>query len=92
MNGELRYQIQPLRSNQQSSYSNGRGPTSAYRENNDRNVDSNMSLRGAVQDPNGKAILEGYREEVLNGFEPEKPRYNPVRLSARKLTAAANLS
>lgn len=29
--------------------------------------------------PGGKQILEGYRDDVLNGFAPEKPRYNPVR-------------
>lgn len=29
--------------------------------------------------PGGKQILEGYRNDVANGFAPENPRYNPVR-------------
>ncbi|ROV92045.1 hypothetical protein VMCG_09533 [Cytospora schulzeri] len=27
--------------------------------------------------PGGKQILEGYRTDAVNGFAPEKPRYNP---------------
>lgn len=29
--------------------------------------------------PGGKQILEGYRNDAINGFAPEKPRFNPVR-------------
>jgi hypothetical protein len=28
--------------------------------------------------PAGRALVEGYRKDVLAGFEKEKPRYNPV--------------
>ncbi|KAK0652088.1 Up-regulated during septation-domain-containing protein [Cercophora newfieldiana] len=28
--------------------------------------------------PNGKALVEGYRKDIINGFEKEKPRYNPM--------------
>ncbi|KAH6851222.1 Up-regulated during septation-domain-containing protein [Chaetomium sp. MPI-CAGE-AT-0009] len=30
-----------------------------------------------VVTPTGKALVEGYRKDILNGFEREKPRYNP---------------
>jgi hypothetical protein len=33
-----------------------------------------------VVTPTGKALVEGYRKDILNGFEREKPRYNPVRV------------
>ena len=29
--------------------------------------------------PNGRVIFEGYRKDILNNFEGEKPRFNPVR-------------
>ena len=29
---------------------------------------------------NGHTVLEGYRDEIMNGFEGEKARYNPVSL------------
>lgn len=28
--------------------------------------------------PSGKALMEGYRKDILNGFEKERPAYNPV--------------
>ena len=27
----------------------------------------------------GKTLVEGYRKDILNGFEQDKPLYNPVR-------------
>jgi hypothetical protein len=30
--------------------------------------------------PSGKALVEGYRKDILTGFEKERPRYNPVRM------------
>jgi hypothetical protein len=33
---------------------------------------------GGSQVPNGRIVLEGYRNDIINGFEPPKPRYNPV--------------
>ena len=29
----------------------------------------------------GKTLVEGYRKDIVNGFEKEKPRYNPVRIA-----------
>lgn len=26
----------------------------------------------------GKTLVEGYRKEILNGFDQDKPLYNPV--------------
>ncbi len=34
--------------------------------------------------PNGRAMVEGYRKDILNGFEKDKPRYNPVRAPRHK--------
>lgn len=30
--------------------------------------------------PTGKTLLEGYGDQILNGFQQEKPRYNPVSI------------
>ncbi len=30
--------------------------------------------------PTGKALVEGYRKDIISGFEKDKPRYNPVRV------------
>jgi hypothetical protein len=32
------------------------------------------------QSPNGAVMLEGYRNDIMNGFEGEKARYNPVSI------------
>jgi hypothetical protein len=42
---------------------------------------SNGSVRKpSVQGPNGAVILDGYRSEIMNGFEA-KPRFNPVSIA-----------
>lgn len=28
--------------------------------------------------PTGRAMANGYRQEIIDGFEAERPRYNPV--------------
>lgn len=33
----------------------------------------------AQGEPNGQTMLGGYRQDIMNGFEAETPRYNPVR-------------
>ena len=38
---------------------------------------------------NGKALADGYRRDVLGGFEQEKPRYNSV--SPRRGESGKNL-
>jgi len=51
---------------QQNGYSAyNTSPTNARRENT------------SSQSPSGAVILEGYRNDIMNGFD-EKPRYNPV--------------
>lgn len=30
--------------------------------------------------PSGKALVEGYRQDIISGFEKEKPLFNPVRV------------
>jgi len=37
--------------------------------------------------PNGKTLVEGYRKDIIVGFEKEKPRYNPVRPTGFPLEA-----
>lgn len=32
----------------------------------------------------GKTLVEGYRKEILNGFEQDKPLYNPVCLEPKR--------
>jgi hypothetical protein len=34
--------------------------------------------RGGSQELDGRIALDGYRNEIMNGFETPKPRYNPV--------------
>lgn len=48
-----------------------------------------------VPSPKGKVIFEGYRKDILNNFQEENPRWNPVRILrqmvaqlAMKLTAS----
>lgn len=41
---------------------------------------SNGNMRKPpLQGPNGAVILDGYRNEIMNGFEG-KPRFNPVSI------------
>jgi hypothetical protein len=37
-----------------------------------------------TQGPNGAVMLEGYRKDMVNGFEGEKPLYNPVSPQVRR--------
>jgi len=62
------------RGGQDDRYLNPAGGVMA--NSNDRSYPSDMDSQSG---PNGKVILEGYRQDILNGFEQDKPRYNPVR-------------
>ncbi|EAQ86921.1 hypothetical protein CHGG_08174 [Chaetomium globosum CBS 148.51] len=44
-----------------------------------------------VVTPTGKALVEGYRKDILNGFEREKPRYNPSNESRPQSSALVDL-
>jgi len=37
-----------------------------------------MESRTQLPTPNGRVIFEGYRKDIINNFEGEKPRFNPV--------------
>ncbi|KUI67610.1 hypothetical protein VM1G_03243 [Cytospora mali] len=39
--------------------------------------------------PGGKQILEGYMNDAVNGFAPEKPRFNPDPIQVHLLTETA---
>ncbi|KAE9365830.1 hypothetical protein N431DRAFT_352361 [Stipitochalara longipes BDJ] len=58
-------------------------PQKGYR--NDENADprsygapAQNGQRGRSPEPNGRVVLEGYRNEIMNGFEAPKPPYNPM--------------
>jgi hypothetical protein len=40
---------------------------------------SGSMRRPSVQGPKGTVILDGYRSEIMNGFEGQ-PRFNPVSI------------
>lgn len=44
--------------------------------------------RAPPPEPSGRTVLEGYRQDVMSGFE-EKPRYNPVSGGGCKLGVGA---
>lgn len=52
----------------------------AYGANGNTNggYGSQRGQGGGNQEPNGRVVLNGYREEIASGFEGGKPRYNPV--------------
>lgn len=77
----------PPRPSADLGYGGGQGeygvPKKVYR--NDENADprsygapGQVGARGRSQEPNGRVVLEGYRSDIMNGFEAPKPRYNPV--------------
>ena len=58
---------------QENSYQ--RGPRmGSPRQNGSPGYSSGRTADGA----NGRALLEGYRDDIMNGFAGEKARYNPV--------------
>jgi hypothetical protein len=66
--------------NGQGGYGSGQN---GYRNDENANprrydVPGQNGPRGGSQEPNGRIALEGYRDEIMNGFEAPKPRYNPV--------------
>jgi len=59
----------------QQSLGNGRGSRD-YQRNGSTSAASGR--KPSMPGPNGSIILEGYRDELTNGFEGDKPRYNAV--------------
>ncbi|KAK3387607.1 Up-regulated during septation-domain-containing protein [Podospora didyma] len=41
--------------------------------------------------PSGKALVEGYRKDIITGFEPERPRYNPLNTTRTQSSALVDL-
>jgi hypothetical protein len=77
----------PPRPSADLGYRGGQGdygiPQKGYR--NDENAEplsygaqGQKGQRGRSPGPNGRVILEGYRNDIMTGFEVPKPRYNPV--------------
>lgn len=73
----------PSRPSQDLGYGAGYGGQNRYgNENtNPKSYGSAKPKSGRPLEPNGRIILEGYRKDIVNGFEGEKPRYNPVSKS-----------
>ncbi|KAH8819947.1 Up-regulated during septation-domain-containing protein [Xylogone sp. PMI_703] len=42
--------------------------------------------------PSGTVILDGYRNDILNGFEGEKPRYNPLNTTRPQSSMLVNVN
>jgi hypothetical protein len=88
MNGTLpRGKALPPRPSADLGYRGGQGGYDAgqngYR--NDENAEPRSygaqvqnGQRGGAQEPSGRVILEGYREDIMNGFEAPKSMFNPV--------------
>lgn len=73
----------PLRPSADLGYKGGQGEhglplQKGYRNDENTEQRSYGGQRGHSQEPNGRVILEGYRNDIMNGFEAPKPRYNPV--------------
>ena len=56
---------------------NGGANREMYGSNAGRGSPPQGSPPSIVRIP-GKTLVEGYRKDILNGFEKENPRYNPV--------------
>lgn len=41
--------------------------------------------------PSGKALVEGYRKDILNGFEQGKPKFNPLNATRPQSSALVDL-
>jgi hypothetical protein len=74
----------PSRPSQDIGYRNGGGPPNGYRNENGNqrgygDPPPRMNgMTGGTQEPSRRAVLEGYRPDIMTGFEGERPRYNPV--------------
>jgi hypothetical protein len=92
MNGSLRSKKLPPRPSQDQDVGygivNGSGaPPDAYGFRNERNGDLPNRTYGLsrvgphTQDPSGRIMLDGYKADIMNGFEGDRPRINPVSCS-----------
>lgn len=57
---------------------NGYQPYNSPRQANTSPTKMRNMENYSPQSPNGAVILEGYRNDIMNGFQGEKARYNPM--------------
>jgi hypothetical protein len=84
MNGGASRKVLPPRPTHDLGYGSANTGGVGGAQNRSRGkVDNYAPQNGRVamssQEPGGKTILEGYRQDIMTGFE-EKPRYNPVSI------------
>ncbi|KAF4984667.1 hypothetical protein FZEAL_183 [Fusarium zealandicum] len=53
--------------------------------------DSSNRLSPPAPSPSGKTLVEGYRKDILDGFEKEHPRYNPMNTDRPQSSALVDL-
>ncbi|KAN0090509.1 Up-regulated During Septation domain containing protein [Hyaloscypha variabilis] len=77
----------PPRPSADLGYRGGQGdfgmPQKGYRNDENANprsygIPAQNGQRVRSPEPNGRVVLEGYRNEIMNGFEVPKPPYNPL--------------
>jgi hypothetical protein len=84
MNGAPQQKVLPPRPGQDLGYGGGYGGQNVYgNENANPQGYGSTQSRGGPPEPNGRVALEGYRKNIINGFDEQKPRYNPVSTRIR---------
>jgi len=81
MNGvSAKGKVMPSTPSQDLGYGGAYGGQNGYRNENvdSRSYASAEPRSAGLQGPNGRVALEGYRKDIMTGFEGDKPRYNPV--------------
>lgn len=65
-----------------NGYGDDDDPFSTHRVGYDARLQTKepLALKTDIQGPKDAVVLDGYRKDMANGFEGEKPRYNPVSL------------
>lgn len=84
--GGMRKALPPRPSQENNAYSSGGGgqfggPLGSPGQNGYGSGGGMSNGRSGPMSPDGRTILEGYRNDIITGFEGEKPRYNPVSFS-----------
>jgi len=84
MNGGASRKVLPPRPSQDLGYGSANTGVVGGAQNRsggrgDNYAPQNGRVAMSSQEPGGRTILEGYRQEIMTGFE-EKPRYNPVSI------------
>ncbi|RDW65026.1 hypothetical protein BP6252_10677 [Coleophoma cylindrospora] len=57
-----------------------------------RNGYGSGSGGGGMMGTAGRTVLEGYRDDIMNGFEKESPRYNPANVSRPQSSTLVNVN